>query len=275
MIYWIYDIPTWLLGVLIVSSFTILPTAFLFPARYYIRKYLNLIDETNNMVGLFFSVASVFYGILMGLVVVSTLQNFANASTIVANEATQLGAIYRDISAYPEPYRSELQGRLREYTNFIINVAMPAHQQGGIPNAEKIIKGFQDSLLAFNPTTNGQQAMHSESLHAFNEVIKARQSRIQAVTSGLPAVFWIVVLIGTLCTITITYFFHVRDIKLHVLFTSVTGFLIGLLIFLTAAFDNPFRGEVSVDAEPYRLIRDAIMLESAAQETLRLPEKSN
>ena len=41
----------------------------------------------------------------MGLAVVSTLQNFANASTIVANEATQPRAIYSDISAYPEPCR--------------------------------------------------------------------------------------------------------------------------------------------------------------------------
>jgi lipid-A-disaccharide synthase-like uncharacterized protein len=265
--YWIYDFPTWLLGVLIVSSFTILPTILLFPARYYIRKYLNIIEETNSMVGLFFSVASVFYGILMGLVVVSTVQNFALASTIVGNEASQVEALYRDISSYPEPYRSEFQDRLREYTNFVINVAIPAHQQGVTPSAEKIMSGFQNSLLGFNPATNGQQAMHSEALHAFNEVIKARQSRIQAASSGLPAMFWIVVLIGTLCTIIITYFFHVRDIKLHVLVTAVTGFLIGLLIFLTAAYDNPFRGEFSINAEPYRVIRDAIMLKPTAQET--------
>jgi lipid-A-disaccharide synthase-like uncharacterized protein len=275
MIYWIYNIPTWSLGVLIVSIFTILPTILLFPARRYIHKHFNIMEESNNVIGMFFSVASVFYGILMGLVVVSTMQNFSDASATISKEAAQIGALYRDISNYPEHYRSELQDSLREYTNFIIEVALPAHHQGVTPNANKVIHRFQDCLLSFNPATSGQEALHSESLRAFNDLIKARQMRILSVSTGLPKVFWIVVLIGTLFTIAITYFFHVNDVKLHVLLTAVTGFLIGLMIFLTAAFDNPFRGEVSVDAEPYRQLRDSIMVKPRPQENLGMPDKSN
>lgn len=264
MMYWIYELPTWLLGVLIVSSFTVIPSALLIPARHYIRRHFNLTEDTNNLAGMFFSVASVFYGLLMGLVVVSTLQNFTDASAIVAREAANVGTLYRDVGAYPEPSRSTLREGLRQYADFIIDVAMPGHHQGKTPSSENILQGFQYALMGFNPETKGQEALHAESLRAFDDLLKARQMRIQSVNSGLPAIFWIVVLIGTFCTIAITYFFHFRDIKLHVLFTSVTGFLIGLLIFLTTAYDNPFRGEFSVDAEPYRVVRDAIMRQPPA-----------
>jgi hypothetical protein len=266
MLEFIYDIPTWSLGVLIVLSFTILPTLFLIPARSFIHKHFDLMDETNNIVGIFFSFASLFYGILLGLVVVSTWQNFAESSTTVGREATQLGALYRDISSYPEPKRSELQDILRDYTIFIIDVAMPAHNKGKIPSAERYFRAFQDGLLSFSPTTAGEQVLHAEALSAFNDLIKAKQLRIQSVGTGLPQIFWIVVLIGTLLTIAITYFLHIRDIKLHLTLTAVTGFLVGLLIFLTAALDNPFRGELSVDAEPYRIILDSMRLQQSQRD---------
>jgi hypothetical protein len=41
--------------------------------------------------------------------------------------------------------------------------------------------------------------------------------------------------------------------------TATLAVFIGLMIFLTAAVDNPFRGEVSVSADPYRLILDSLL----------------
>lgn len=260
MIYWIYGLPNWLFGIVIVSSFTLLPIFILFPARRLTHKYLSLNDETNNIVGVYFSNACVFYGLLLGFVVVNTWQNFADVSSTVSKEAAQLGALYRDIGSYPEPQRSEMQEDLRRYTHFVIESAWPAQQRGIVlSEGEDIMSKFHSDLLTFNPVTMGQQAMHFETLRAFNDLFKLRRLRLDAVSTGLPMVFWCVVLVGTSLTIGITYFFHISSMRLHVLFTAVTGFLIGLLIFLTAALDNPFRGGVSVGPDPYILVLDSVM----------------
>lgn len=260
MIYWMYELPTWLFGTVIVSAFTVVPPLLLMLAQPHIRRRLSLNEETNGIVGVYFSSACVFYGLLLGFIAVNTWQNFADVSSTVSKEAAQIGALYRDANSYPEPYRSELQQSLKEYTHFIIEKAWPAQKLGIVPNeGEDIMAGFQDYLRSFVPANLGEQAMHFETLRAFNDLFKMRRLRLDAVSTSLPAVFWIVVLLGTSLTIATTYFFHFSSLKLHVFFTAVTGFLIGLLIFLTAALDNPFRGGVYVGPDSYVLILESVM----------------
>ena len=45
----------------------------------------------------------------------------------------------------------------------------------------------------------------------------------------------------------LTYLFWVENLKLHALAVAILACFIALLIFLTAAMDNPFRGEFSVN----------------------------
>ena len=41
--------------------------------------------------------------------------------------------LYRDVSGYPEPARSRLQGELRDYTRFVIEQAWPEQRHGRVP----------------------------------------------------------------------------------------------------------------------------------------------
>jgi hypothetical protein len=127
---------------------------------------------------------------------------------------------------------------------------------------------FQENLRLFRPADLGEQAMPIETFNAFNELFKVRRLRIDSVSTGLPSVFWVVVLLGTSLTIASTYFLHISDPKLHVVFTAVTSFLIALLIFLTAALDNPFRGGVYVEPTPYALILETVMQRKPAESDL-------
>ena len=80
---------------------------------------------------------------------------------------------------------------------------------------------------------------------------EARRARLAAIDTGIPAVFWLAILGGTFSTIFIAYFFHVSSRKLHLILTGIFGGFVGCVVFLLAAVDNPFRGEVAVSAEAY------------------------
>jgi hypothetical protein len=60
---------------------------------------------------------------------VATYQNHSDVEKSVASEASSLAALYRDISAYPEPQRTELKTLLREYTRYVIDEARPPTDQ--------------------------------------------------------------------------------------------------------------------------------------------------
>ena len=73
------------------------------------------------------------YGLLLGLLAVATYQNLSDVEKTVGNEAAALGALYRDVSAYPEPARSEVQAMIRDYTRYVIDEAWPLQQKGIVP----------------------------------------------------------------------------------------------------------------------------------------------
>ncbi len=56
-----------------------------------------------------------------------------------------------------------------------------------------------------------------------------------------------------------TYLFWVENLTLHALLVAILATFIALLIFLTAAMDNPFRGEFSVSPEVFQTILEKVM----------------
>jgi hypothetical protein len=50
-----------------------------------------------------------------------------------ANEASSLSALYRNLAAYLEPSRTELQNLLKEHTRYLIEDAWPQQRKGIVP----------------------------------------------------------------------------------------------------------------------------------------------
>jgi Protein of unknown function (DUF4239) len=260
MLYKIYDLPTWMFGVLTVVFFAMVACGGLMLTRAWIRTHLRLASDTNDSVNAYFAGVGVFYGLLLGLVAVATWQNYDAASSLISKEAARVGALYRDVSSYPDPIKSELQRQLQNYVADVIDNDWPAQQHGrALTGGTHILSEFQNRLMSFEPAPGGQTILHAETFRAFNNLIEARRLRLDAVTAGLPAVLWGVVLIGAVLSVFITYFFHIGDQKLHLILTGTLGIFIGLMVFLTAAVDNPFRGQVSVSSDSYRLVLEGLM----------------
>ena len=59
----------------------------------------------------------------------ATYQNHTDVEKAVASEASSLAALYRDISAYPEPDRAELKALIKEYTRSTIEDAWPLQRK--------------------------------------------------------------------------------------------------------------------------------------------------
>ncbi|HEU4767295.1 MAG TPA: hypothetical protein VFS77_07960, partial [Pyrinomonadaceae bacterium] len=163
--------------------------------------------------------------------------------------------LYRDVSGYPSPVRDELRARLRDYTVFIIAESWPAQQKGEIVGrGTTLMDEFQEKLYSFEPTTQSQMALHTETLRAYNHLIEYRRLRIDAVKSGLSTTMWILIWLGAAISIGVAYFYRITDVKLHgALVMLMSGFL-ALVLFMITVNDRPFFGRESISSEPYKLI---------------------
>jgi len=75
---------------------------------------------------------------------------------------------------------------------------------------------------------------------------------VHDVRSGIPAVMWYVVVVGALLNLSIVWLFDMRLITQLFLGGGMLAFFMGTMIFLIAAMDNPYKGEVSVTPDAFK-----------------------
>lgn len=260
MYYWVYDYPPLVSGSVFVISFILTTFLLIYLFRRFLRPIFHKNTQNNEMVSLMLSSFLGLYALLLGLLAVAAYQNLTDVTSVVGDEASSLGALYRDVQAYPEPTKGLLQNELRDYTRFTIDRAWPEQQKGLIlSEGTHRITRFAKDLTDFTPSSKREEILHAEAYRQFNQYQEHRSARLGNVSTQIPGIFWVVVLIGSIITITLLALFDIENVAHYCLAGLTSGFL-GLVIFLVAAMDNPFRGSVSVSSSPFEELYQSIML---------------
>jgi hypothetical protein len=211
------------------------------------------------MVGFALSSFSVLYGLLVGLLAVAAYQDFSSVGDLVNKEASSLGALFRDLRGYPQPSKGALRDDLRVYTRNVIDRSWPLQKQGIVPTEEShLMTKFIDDLLSFEPSKKSEEILHGEALRQLNSLVELRRSRLANVATGIPAVFWWVVAIGAIISLILLAMLDM-EIHVHLILGALVSLFLGLVIFLIAAMDNPFRGQVSVGPDAFVAIYNSMM----------------
>jgi len=258
--YWIYDLPNWLLCMVIVATVVGLALAGLFISRPFVGRIVGGTSKHNDLVSYFLGAMGVFYGLALSLIAVATWENYTDVAAVVTSEAAAVSSLYRDLDGYPQPLRGSLETMLRDYTHMVIEKEWPAHKQGiALEDGDLILERLENEVMNFEPAREREKIVHAEVLRSLDTVLDQRRLRLQAVSTGLPSALWAVVLIGALLNGALTYLFWVENLKLHAAVVAILACFIALLIFLTAAMDNPFRGEFSVNSDVFQTILEKVM----------------
>ena len=260
MLYWIYDIPTLLAVGLFAAVFIGVCWIGIILVSPRLVPLVHHQPGLNEILGDYLQYFGVIYGLLLGLLAVATYQNHTDVEKAVANEASSLAALYRDISVYPEPDRTELKNVIREYTRSTIEEAWPLQRQGIDPWKVNRAAPLQAQLIAFEPKTKSQEALHDTALRQFNDFFVDRRNRIFSVTTGIPSIMWYTVAIGALINMLLIWLFNLR-LGTHLLLGGLISFFTGTMICLIVLLDHPFRGEVGVSPQAFKLIYTQMMRE--------------
>jgi hypothetical protein len=256
----LFELPLAVSGPAIIVTLSVFALGGLWIVRRCVLPRWRVQSEDSEFTGAMVQAVLVFYGLAVALIAVSVWQTYSDVSRIVSQEATALAALYRDVSGYPPAIRNELQQELRDYVNDVIHRAWPLQQHGKVPTGGvQLMNRFQATLITWEPITEGQKLLHAETLRAYNFMILSRRLRLDAVDTGLPPVLWVVVTVGAVISLSASFFFRVEDFRLHATLVMLLATFMGLVIFMILALDRPFRGDLQISAQPYRLIYDQLM----------------
>lgn len=241
MIDWLHDLPVWLGASLVIA-------VFLFPTligsivfQPLVGRLLQRQPDSKSAVSLLLNAFTLYYGVLLALLSVAVFENYNKAEDAIAREAASLVALYRSVTGYPDPLRGTLVGELRRYVDVETTLqAWRAQSTGGAGSA--LVDEINRQLVAFRPDDHPRdEALHTATLHSFNNFVERRQERIQAATTSIPSIIWYVVLIGAALNAFILWLFDVGRVT-HLILGGVLSFYVGLVIYMVAALDDPFRG---------------------------------
>lgn len=256
----ISELPLWLTGPAIVGGLCLYAVLGLLFVRRRVLPRLRIQSQDSEFSGAMVQAVMVFYGLAVALIAVNVWQTHSDVAKTVSQEATAVAALYRDVTSYPEPIRSELQGQLRSYLDYVIHEAWPLQRKGQIPaGGVPVMDRLQATLTAFEPTTEGQRLLHGEALRGYNEMIQSRRLRLDAASTHLPGILWFIIVAGALIGIGSSFFFKVEDGRVHAIQVVLLAAFIGMVIIMTSALDRPFQGDLGVGPEPYELIYDHLM----------------
>ncbi|MFD0362232.1 hypothetical protein ACFQZZ_12360 [Nocardia sp. GCM10030253] len=251
MFTWIYALPIWLDFLIITGTCVALTTGAILLTRPYVLKTLGPEPGKNDSVTMVLTVGGVFYGLLLGLIAAATYQSYDAAQGVVADEAAALGTLYREAGAYPEPQRTQLRRDLVDYTDNVLTVAWPALRAGEEPmGGTALVTRFQEHLLAFQPQTKAEEIVHAATIDQFARFDQDRRHRINATSGGVPGVLWWTILVGATVNLVLLCLFSLHR-GAHLLLGGLFAFFLGAMIFLIAALDLPFRGDLSVSPAPF------------------------
>jgi hypothetical protein len=258
---WIYNIPTWLLGILTVGAFVGFSTLGILVTRPLVRRVTG--EPPNDGVDVVVGSVTLFYGLILALIAVAVWEQFTRVDETVTQEAASVRALYRDVESFPEPRRGILTQQLEKYVRDVIDKEWPAQRRGVVPNLGVAdLSAFQETLANFEPKTPGQQVMDAEALAQFNKTDELRNARLQGVTAGVPASLWTIILLGAVLTMVTTFFLGLDLVKQFVM-SGFVATIIALIVLMAVIVDHPFLGAYSVGPDAFELMYSSMTSSNA------------
>jgi Protein of unknown function (DUF4239) len=253
---WIFEIPTASLAVLFAVIFVGATWVGIIFVKPFLRLFLRRQVGLNDLVGYVLAGHCAFFGLLLSLLAVAAYQNLNDVDRVVNREAGFLRSIYRAVTDYPEPLRSETLPLIREYTRYVVEDAWPQQRRGiAAPGGTERMNAVQAKLFAFEPKTRAQEIIHMQTMTQFFEMAEVRRARIQAIDAGVPAIMWYVVVIGLAITLGLVWMLDMRMLP-HMLLGGLLMLFLSTVICLIVVMDKPLRGEFGIGPNAYTAVLD-------------------
>jgi protein-S-isoprenylcysteine O-methyltransferase Ste14 len=219
--------------------------------------------EHNDVAGFIYAALGVIYAVLLALVVIAVWEEYGRARITVETEANALAEIFWLAHSLPEPERHHLQELSRSYAEEVVDEEWPLMEQGrtpllehtrAVPRGWVLIDNIRATLQGYDPRTEAQQELYAEGLDQVQRLADARRTRLVQAEESLPAVLWVVLVVGGMVAVGFTYLFGLERTEPHALMVASLAGVIALVLFTIGVMDHPFSGGASIETGAFELV---------------------
>jgi hypothetical protein len=249
----VYRYPTWIVGLAVIALVLLGAVALEVLAR---RLYPpEARRRHNDVASAVFSIIGVTYAVLLAFIVMLAWENDTSAKTATWREASCIRAVAWAAMALPAPEASGIHQAVLAYLHAVIDAEWPAQADGKtVDRGTAPLLAINAIVTHFAPSTAGQVNLHAQLLTQAAQLADARQQRLLAADTSIPAIMWVVILLGGALTVGFVSFFGTPSLRAHLAMVGLLGVSGALVVVLVLALSNPFRGDQRVTAAPFERV---------------------
>jgi hypothetical protein len=223
------------------------------------RRHLHRedLEGVRDVASYLFAVAGTLYAVILGLVVVDAMTKFYDARLAVEEESNALSDILLIASQLPGDGPRRVRELADAYVRAVIEDEWPRMTVGGpSPEARRLAVDLVRETYAIEPRDDRESQLFAGAVQAATQFWNGRRTRLLlAEDSGLPALVWVVLIVGGAITVVFTYFFKIGRFGLQVAMTAMLSTIIALNLYLILMFASPFSGTIQVGPGGFELSR--------------------
>ncbi|HEU0274854.1 MAG TPA: DUF4239 domain-containing protein [Candidatus Udaeobacter sp.] len=249
----------------IVSATT---TFFALAGLYLVRKKYptEVLKENHEVAAIIFNAFGLFYGVLLAFVVFVTWSGYDDATKNLQLEANEVADVFHITQTFPDPVGETMRQTLLDYVTSVYNDELRRMSEGQISlHSNEAMLKLITVFYHIDEKSLPNDAIYAETLKRLNNLAEYRRLRIFAGNDTVPAVVWLVLLVGSVISISYTYFFGMKNIRAQYLIAGSLTVTITLILFLIYVLDHPFTGTSRVSSEPLKQVMQILKNDPGAK----------
>jgi hypothetical protein len=258
----VYQYPLWGVGLLLVGVAALGAVILDLAACRFLSVELR--RRHNDAAAAIFSVIGVTFAVLLAFVAMLALEGFNKAKAASYAEAAVVRDVYNVSLGFADPEASLMRDDIIGYVQTVVRVEWPAQAEGRIVDAgAAYLQRLNRIVIGLNPSGVANGNLQAQLLQSLVRLSDARQERLLAAETTIPAVVWVVTILGGGLTIAFGSFLGVPNLGMHLLMSATLGISGALVLILIIALSNPFRGDFRVSTQPFDQILAQIQAPAA------------
>lgn len=201
-----------------------------------------------DLIGWQLNMLATTHAVILGFMLYTEWTNFIAIQLNIETEAGALQNIYRLADGLPPEQRAVLQRQAQAYAVTAIESDWPEMAAGQLPEStHQIDRRMWQTLMSVRAATPEQITAESHALTQLSVLTQGRRTRLLQSRGRLPLIFWYVLIVGGVLTITSVATFGSRVLRLHMFQVCSLTLLVTLAILAIADLDRPFQGWIRAD----------------------------
>ncbi|HME23138.1 MAG TPA: hypothetical protein VKI44_17705 [Acetobacteraceae bacterium] len=253
----VYQYPIWAVALSLIVAAVIATMLLEIGVRRFVSADFR--RQHNEIGAAIFSIIGVTYAVLLAFVAMLAWEGFNKAKAASHLEAVVIQDVFEAADGFADPTRADLIGRLNRYTRAVIATEWPAQAEGHVDRSgDAYLDELHRLALSLRPSDQMHGNFHALLLQSLTRLRDARQERLLAAETTIPAIVWIVVIAGGTITIVFSSFLGAPNVAMHLAMCSLLAVSGVLVLVLIIALSNPFRGDFRVSTAPYEYVLSRI-----------------